>query len=299
MARPRARNTDTVIATGRRDGVVLLTERRHEVQDEHPRDGHHGAQPLPRGSRSSRTGRRRVGHCCRAHDQHGRAVPTDASHPIRMVLPRRGLGASSSVHEARSVPAAQHRHMDDVTAEEVARLRARVLELEAQAQVPDGNAKGARHEGRGRAILSTFLIVIACVLAPLSATAVWASTQISDTEAYVKTVAPLADDPGVQKEVADAVTTAIVQNLNLDEVTHALLVSLAVPGQGAAPHRCRHAGTGRAHRQRCRGLHADPGRAGAVLPGVRHPVGRGEPGRAHAARRAARREPGRSDQRAG
>jgi hypothetical protein len=117
--------------------------------------------------------------------------------------------------------------MTDVTADEVTRLRARVTELETQLQAPDGTSSAPRHEGRARAILSTFLIVIACALAPLSATAVWASTQLSDTTQYVKTVAPLAHDPGVQREVADAVTTAIVENLNLDEVTKALLVSLA------------------------------------------------------------------------
>jgi len=120
--------------------------------------------------------------------------------------------------------------MDDVNADEVARLRARVQELEAQLQTPAGaGAAGSRasREGRGRAVLSAVIITIACVLAPLAVTAVWASTQLSDTEEYVKTVAPLADNPGVQREVADAVTTAVVQNLDLNAVTRQLLQSLA------------------------------------------------------------------------
>jgi hypothetical protein len=64
---------------------------------------------------------------------------------------------------------------------------------------------------------------------------VWASTQLSDADAYVKTVAPLADDPGVQSQVADAVTVAILEQLNLKEVTDELLTSLA--GQDDVPPR--------------------------------------------------------------
>jgi hypothetical protein len=74
------------------------------------------------------------------------------------------------------------------------------------------------------------LIVLACVLAPLSVTAVWADTQVSDTDQYVETVAPLADDPAVQKAIADEVTVAIFQRLDVEGLTSEALTTLAQQG---------------------------------------------------------------------
>jgi hypothetical protein len=77
-----------------------------------------------------------------------------------------------------------------------------------------------------RSVLSGVLIVLAAVLAPLSAVAVWIADEIGDTDRYVATVAPLASRPDVQAAVTDSVTDAIVARVGLDT-----LLSGVVPGE--------------------------------------------------------------------
>jgi hypothetical protein len=110
--------------------------------------------------------------------------------------------------------------------DELARLRARVAELEAAplATAPSGHDG---REGTTRAFAATVLIVIACLLAPVSVLSVWASAVVSQTDRYVETVAPVADDPGVQSAIADEVTAAIMESLNVADVTTEALQTLA------------------------------------------------------------------------
>jgi hypothetical protein len=114
--------------------------------------------------------------------------------------------------------------------DETARLRARVAELEAQTAAtgrPDPPAEPVVRRSAWWALGSAVLVTLACVLAPISVASVWASTVLSDTDQYVETVAPLADDPAVQKAVADDVTAAVVESLDVDQVTADLLDTLA------------------------------------------------------------------------
>jgi hypothetical protein len=112
-------------------------------------------------------------------------------------------------------------------AEEVARLRARIAELEAAQMSASGNRESVDRGSRWRALGASLLIVIACVLAPLSVVSVWASTVVSDTEQYVETVAPVADNPDVQAALADQVTAAIMDNLDVEGLTTQALDALA------------------------------------------------------------------------
>ncbi|MCL2734127.1 MAG: hypothetical protein FWE15_29455, partial [Actinomycetia bacterium] len=75
---------------------------------------------------------------------------------------------------------------------------------------------------RWRSFLSAVLIIVAAVLAPLSAVAVWVADEMADTDRYVATVAPLAKQPDVQAAVTDRVTDAIMTKVDL----HALLSSV-------------------------------------------------------------------------
>lgn len=72
--------------------------------------------------------------------------------------------------------------------------------------------------------LSALLITLAAVLAPLSAVAVWVADEVSDTDRYVATVAPLARHPDVQAAVTDRVTDAAMAKIDLDS-----LLSRAAP----------------------------------------------------------------------
>ena len=80
---------------------------------------------------------------------------------------------------------------------------------------------------RWRSLVSATLIVLACVLAPLAVTSVWADRQISETDRYVETVAPLADDPAVQASVTDRVTEAVLDYVNVSALTAEVVDALA------------------------------------------------------------------------
>jgi hypothetical protein len=117
--------------------------------------------------------------------------------------------------------------MSDST--EVARLRARIAELETrlESEEPSGTETARRGRAAGRATASAILLTLACVLAPLSVTAVWASAELSDTDQYVETVAPLADDPAVRSAVANQVTAAVLDSLEVEELATQLVDTLA------------------------------------------------------------------------
>ncbi|MGX4690535.1 hypothetical protein [Streptomyces sp. JNUCC 63] len=91
---------------------------------------------------------------------------------------------------------------------ELEQLRARVTELEA-----GRTARAAHH--RWRSFFSALLIVVGCILAPLSAVSSWAAAEVDDTDRYVATVAPLASDPAVQAAAANRVTDALMSRIHL------------------------------------------------------------------------------------
>ncbi|WP_062528942.1 hypothetical protein [Demequina rhizosphaerae] len=76
---------------------------------------------------------------------------------------------------------------------------------------------------RGRAFLGILLIVIATLLAPVSTVAAFAAREASDTDAFVGTLAPLAQDPAVQALIVDEATDAIDQALDTDALVNELL----------------------------------------------------------------------------
>ena len=65
------------------------------------------------------------------------------------------------------------------------------------------------------------------VLAPLSIVAIWARDIVSDTDRYVETVAPLAEDPAVQNVVIQRITTEIVNRIDVRAVTQEAIDALA------------------------------------------------------------------------
>jgi hypothetical protein len=90
---------------------------------------------------------------------------------------------------------------------------------------------GARRRRIGwRGPLATLLIVLGCVLAPLSVIGVWAGTQVTNTDAYVANVSPLISDPSVQRALADRVTTAITTQLDVQKRTKEAAAGLTQRG---------------------------------------------------------------------
>lgn len=89
---------------------------------------------------------------------------------------------------------------------------------------PKWRAFGARpFLRRLRRPLAIVLLVLGCISVPVSVVAVWTRAQLMNTDAYVATVGPLADEPAVQRVVADAMTTQLFAQLKLEEQLQGLL----------------------------------------------------------------------------
>jgi hypothetical protein len=89
----------------------------------------------------------------------------------------------------------------------------------------------ARRQG-WRTIVAVLLIVLGCVLAPLAGVAVWARNQVTNTDRYVRTVAPLASDPAIQQAIADQITAQIFTYLDVPGLTNQTVDALAERGLG-------------------------------------------------------------------
>jgi hypothetical protein len=119
---------------------------------------------------------------------------------------------------------------------ELERLRAEVTELRVQAAAtpppsePPVVVVAPRRRHRWRSVVATLLIVIGCILAPISVVAVWAKNQVTDTDRYVATVTPLASDPAIQNAVADKITAEIFARLDVQQITNQAVDALADRG---------------------------------------------------------------------
>jgi cell division protein FtsB len=90
--------------------------------------------------------------------------------------------------------------------DDVAALKARIAELESQ------KAPKRRFDGRG--LTAWVLLVVSAILFPIALTAYWGQRTLTDTQRYVETVAPLAQDPTIKEAVGAKVTEVIVTQLD-------------------------------------------------------------------------------------
>ena len=107
-------------------------------------------------------------------------------------------------------------------ADRIQELESEVARLQKQldsAPAPAPATVKARKGSRWRSFWSALLIVVACLLAPLSVVAVWAKSEVTDTERYVSTVAPLAADPAIQQAVSDRVTQEVLTYIDIPALT--------------------------------------------------------------------------------
>ena len=121
---------------------------------------------------------------------------------------------------------------------ELERLRAEVTQLRAQpagggppAEQPTGRR---RRRIDWRTPVATLLIVIACLLAPLSVVSVWTANQVSDTSRYVANMTPLVHDPAIQNALTDKITAQITTHLNVTSYVDAAAGQLSSNGLSRA-----------------------------------------------------------------
>ena len=131
----------------------------------------------------------------------------------------------------------QHKTDRPDAEEELTRLRNEVAELRAQlASQPEGptaaTPEPADETRRGwwRPVVVTVLVLVAGILAPTSIVAIWAKDEVTNTDRYVQTVAPLAKDPAVQSAIVDRVTSELFSRINVQAVTQDAINALEAQG---------------------------------------------------------------------
>jgi uncharacterized membrane protein SirB2 len=124
-----------------------------------------------------------------------------------------GAGEAKQAAAGAGAAAEQEDHLTAEERAELRRLRAEVAELHEH---PPGQTGSGRRSRLGwRAPVATVLIVVGCLLAPLSVFAVWTANQVSNTDRYVANVAPLIHEPSIQRALTDDITRQITIRLNV------------------------------------------------------------------------------------
>jgi hypothetical protein len=106
--------------------------------------------------------------------------------------------------------------------EELVRLRVVVEQLSATTR--------RRREFGWRPFVSATAIILGCILAPVAVLSAWLQSVVVDTDRYVETMAPLADDPAVQSLISDAVSNQILTSIDVQALVDQSLGALADVG---------------------------------------------------------------------
>ncbi|MEN0086253.1 MAG: hypothetical protein AAGC66_15915 [Leifsonia sp.] len=81
-------------------------------------------------------------------------------------------------------------------------------------------------------LLAVVLIVLGAILAPVAVVASWAKIQLTDTDSFVATYAPLAKDPGVQAFITDQAVKAVQDHVDIPQVTSQVIDGITELGTG-------------------------------------------------------------------
>ncbi|MDG3011770.1 hypothetical protein G4X40_16615 [Rhodococcus sp. D2-41] len=106
--------------------------------------------------------------------------------------------------------------------------RAELERLRAQAATPRSRARGLRWTACG------VLLVIFGMLVLGSVAARFVRSQVLDTDRYVATVTPLASDPAVQAELADKITSTVLDHVDVRAMTADAVGALTENAPGLA-----------------------------------------------------------------
>jgi hypothetical protein len=96
---------------------------------------------------------------------------------------------------------------------EVERLRAEREELEARVETLEAKPQKRR---RLRRVLTPILVALSIIVFTVTVPAAWGARTVLNTDRYVATVAPLADDPAVQASIATKLTDQVFLALDVE-----------------------------------------------------------------------------------
>ena len=122
-------------------------------------------------------------------------------------------------------------------------LETRIAQLEAENAAlrehpaetrPTGDEPPTPPRGRswGWTVLSTALVVIGVLLAPVAIVATWTETELTDTDRFVATFSPLADEPAVQDFVTEQTMAVIGETVDVEQLTSDLVDGITELGTG-------------------------------------------------------------------
>lgn len=100
---------------------------------------------------------------------------------------------------------------------DVAELQSRIEQLEAENQKLKGEVVATAPSTRGRNIGAVIIAVVAALVLALAVPAVWMNRMVTDTDVYVATVAPLAQDPDIQNAVAAKASEVVIERVDAQE----------------------------------------------------------------------------------
>lgn len=104
---------------------------------------------------------------------------------------------------------------------ENAALRAGLEQAESTSGVDAAASTDSQRPKRrwGRTLTAVVLIVVGLLLAPVAVITAWARLELADTNRFVATFAPIAEDPDVQAFIGDEVTAAIEEQVDIPGLT--------------------------------------------------------------------------------
>ncbi len=101
----------------------------------------------------------------------------------------------------------------------------------AELAEPRGRPRRARRRRFSwRTPVAALLIILGCILAPLSVLGVWTANQVSDTSRYVANVTPLIHDPAIQNALTNKITKEIVTRIDVKALTDQAAAGLSQKG---------------------------------------------------------------------
>jgi hypothetical protein len=148
----------------------------------------------------------------RSEGEEGRSGPSESAQPESSALPRpRTDGAQEDVHQ---VDARQEDARPEVLRQEVLRQQEELAALHAQL---DTRGRSQRRVTTLRRTVAALLVVVAALGLTASVVGVWAGRTTLNTDRWVATVTPLAEDPAVQAAVSTYMTAQIFDTLDVQQ----------------------------------------------------------------------------------
>ena len=114
-------------------------------------------------------------------------------------------------------------------------------------------------------ILGGFLALLACLLLPLAVLSTWTATVVGDTDSYVDTVAPLAEDRDVQDAAAEKMVDLVDEQISLGPARPTVKQATLVVVEGPAFPPVWRAANRAAHRDLVRILEDDSAQGDATI----------------------------------